>query len=84
MYRAQAMNADQELRDTQQRLVTKMVIDDVTVVVLGTTPIVRGRTEAGGRVNGATVTARLRFTDVFVNRDGRWQAVASHASAISA
>lgn len=26
------------------------------------------------------VTVRLRFTDVFVRRDGRWQVVASHAT----
>jgi hypothetical protein len=63
--------------------VTTMVIDEVTVVVLGTTAIVRGRTEAAGVVNGAAVTARLRFTDVFLNRGGRWQAVASHASGLS-
>ena len=64
--------------------VTTMVIDEVTVVVLGVTAIVRGRTEAAGIVNGAAVTARLRFTDVFLKRGGHWQAVASHASALSA
>jgi hypothetical protein len=26
------------------------------------------------------VVARVRFTDVFVHRDGRWQALAGHES----
>ena len=58
-------------------------VDDVTVLLLGTTAVVRGRTMASGKLNGASVSARIRFTDVFVKRDGRWQAVASHASPLA-
>jgi ketosteroid isomerase-like protein len=60
------------------------VVDDVSVMLFGETAVVRGKTTASARVNGAPVSARIRFTDVFVKRNGRWQAVASHASAISA
>ena len=57
-------------------------VDDVTVMLFGTTAVVRGQTVASGTLAGAAVSARIRFTDVFVWRDGRWQAVASHASAL--
>ena len=58
-------------------------IDDVSVLLLGTTAVVRGRTVASATVGGAAVSARIRFTDVFVTRDGRWQVVASHASTLA-
>jgi ketosteroid isomerase-like protein len=60
------------------------VIDDVTVALFGDTAIVRGRTVATATLNGAPVTARIRFTDVFIKRNGRWQVVASHASPLTA
>jgi ketosteroid isomerase-like protein len=59
------------------------VIDDVNVLMLGDTAVVRGRTVASGTFNGAPVRARIRFTDVFIKREDRWQAVASHASSLS-
>lgn len=60
------------------------VIDDVTVMLYGDAAVVRGRTSVSARVNDAPVNARIRFTDVFIRRSGRWQAVASHASALGA
>lgn len=59
------------------------VIDDVTVKVFGETAVVRGRTVARAKLNGAPVSARIRFTDVFIKRKGRWQVVASHASPLA-
>jgi ketosteroid isomerase-like protein len=55
-------------------------VDEVTVTLFGDTAVVRGRTIAAGKINGSPVSARIRFTDVFLKRRGRWQAVASHAS----
>jgi len=55
-------------------------IDDVTVQLFGDTAIVRGRTIASGKFSGTPFSARIRFTDVFMKRNGRWQAIASHAS----
>jgi hypothetical protein len=59
------------------------VIDDVTVALFGDTAVVRGRTVASAKLNGAPVSARIRFTDVFLKRKGRWQVVASHASPLA-
>lgn len=55
-------------------------VDDVSVMLFGDAAVVRGRTVCSGRFNGEPFDVRIRFTDVFVKRNGRWQAVASHAS----
>ena len=60
------------------------VVDDVTVMLVGDAAVVRGRTSVSARVNGTPVNARIRFTDVFIRRSGRWQVVASHASPLGA
>ncbi len=61
----------------------RMVIDDVSVVLFQDTAVVRGRTVAAGEFNGSPVHARMRFTDVFIKRGSKWQAVASHASLLA-
>lgn len=54
-------------------------IDDVSVRGFGDTAVVTGRTTV--TMGGASpATVRLRFTDVFLRREGRWQVVASHAT----
>jgi ketosteroid isomerase-like protein len=63
---------------------TSMAVDEVTVMLFGDAAVVRGRTFAAGMVNGSPVTARIRFTDVFIRRDAKWRAVASHASPLAA
>jgi hypothetical protein len=64
-------------------LVESMIIDDVTVIVIGDTAIVRGRTQATGVVGDQRGSARLRFTDTFIKRSGQWQAVASQATTLA-
>ena len=56
-------------------------IDDVSVRVFGDAAVVTGRTTvaAGG---ASPVTVKLRFTDVFIRRSGRWLAVASQATTV--
>jgi hypothetical protein len=63
--------------------VESMIVDEVTVTLLGDTAIVRGRTQATGVVGDQRGSARLRFTDTFIKRRGQWQAVASHATALA-
>ena len=66
--------------ETEAFRVTRLVVDDVTVDMFGTTAVVRGRTVATGTDKGLSIDVQLRFTDVFLKRNGEWQAVASHAS----
>jgi ketosteroid isomerase-like protein len=57
-------------------------VDQLAVRSYGDTAIVTGRTQA--MVSGPSPqTVVLRFTDVFVRRDGRWIAVASHATRLA-
>jgi ketosteroid isomerase-like protein len=57
-------------------------VDQLVVRAYGDTAIVTGRTKA--TVSGAAPqTVTLRFTDVFVRRDGRWMVVASHATRLA-
>jgi len=58
-------------------------IDDVRVRVFDDVAVVTGRTHVVGRYAETSYDARLRFTDLFIRRSGRWQAVASHTSMLS-
>jgi ketosteroid isomerase-like protein len=59
-------------------------IDDVRVRVFGDAAVVTGRTRGRGEYANAPYDVTIRFTDVFVRREGRWHAVASHASLLAA
>jgi ketosteroid isomerase-like protein len=50
------------------------------VQVYGNAAIVTGAFKAVGQDKGQNFTNTGRFTDTFVQKDGRWQAVASHDS----
>jgi ketosteroid isomerase-like protein len=65
------------------RKIDAMAIDDVRVRVLGDTAVATGRTRATGTYRGATASVVLRFTDVFVRLNGRWQVVASHGTIVT-
>jgi ketosteroid isomerase-like protein len=62
-----------------EEAIETLTSDDLSVRAFGDAAVVTGRTTAttGG---AARQTVILRFTDVFVRRDGRWQVVASHAT----
>ena len=68
---------------SDERQVASMQIDDIRVRSFGDWAIVTGRTEAAGEYQGSMVEVKLRFTDVFALRDGRWQAVASQATMLN-
>jgi hypothetical protein len=53
-----------------------------SVRTYGETAVVRGESTFV-TAGDSPVTVRLRFTDVFVRNEGRWQIVASHATRIS-
>jgi len=56
--------------------------DDATVRIYGDTAIVAGRGTVKGRGKTQTFHTQYRSTNVFVKRNGRWQAVASHISGV--
>jgi len=65
------------------RQIEAAVIDDIRVRELGEVAVVTGRTTATGSYRGQRSAIVLRFTDVFVKRDGRWQVVASQGTAVA-
>jgi ketosteroid isomerase-like protein len=57
--------------------------DDYNVKVIGDAAIVTGRSTVKGTRDGKDWNGQERWTDMFVRRNGRWQAVATHASRIA-
>lgn len=60
--------------------IRRLEIDDVRVQVFGDAAVVTGRTHGSGDFAGTPYDVVIRFTDTFVRRGDRWQAVASHSS----
>jgi len=58
-------------------------LGEMTVRVYGTTAIVMGSDTEKSRYQGKDSSGRYAWMDVFVKRNGRWQAVASEATRIS-
>ena len=79
---AQVITKDQALDICRTGPALTSAVDQLAIRLYGDTAIVTGRTKA--TVSGeAPQTVTLRFTDAFVRRDGRWVAVASHATRIT-
>jgi len=72
-----------EAFETEDRQIESLQIDDLQVRVFGRCAVVTGRTRAGGRYKGNSMSVTLRFTDVFMRRAGRWQVVASQATQLA-
>jgi uncharacterized protein (TIGR02246 family) len=73
----------EETFGSADRRIEAMSIDEVEVRLLGSTAVVTGRTLAVGSYRGERATVTLRFTDVFHERDGRWQIVASQGTTVA-
>ena len=69
-----------DMLESDETQMTSSDVDEVEVRVFGDAAVVTGRNHAQGMQSGTPFDVRLRFTDVFVRRDGEWQAVASHAT----
>ena len=54
--------------------------DGVVVHLFGNTAIVTGNYRAKGTYKGKLFDHRGRFTDTWINLNGKWQCVASHSS----
>lgn len=68
---------------TSDRTITAMTVDDVRVREFGDVVVATGRTRATGAYRGESASVVLRFTDVFVDREGRWQVVASQGTIVT-
>jgi ketosteroid isomerase-like protein len=71
----------QMCREAQVRLAV-LTVDEVDVRVFDNAAVVTGRTLVTTEGPNAE-TVRLRFTDVFIRRGGRWLVVASQATRLA-
>ena len=61
-------------------VVESMTLDDVSVNVYGNTAVAFTSQEEKSRYAGTDTSGHYHFTDVWVKKDDRWQAVASHGT----
>ncbi|MFO7694978.1 MAG: nuclear transport factor 2 family protein [Vicinamibacterales bacterium] len=55
---------------------------DMRVLVFGDHAVVNGTTTVKQTLRGKDMSGSTRWTDTFVKRDGRWQAVRSHSAKV--
>jgi ketosteroid isomerase-like protein len=58
-------------------------VDDMKVRVYGTVAVVIGHYTQKGSYKGKDITGEGRFTDMFVERQGRWECVSTQATPIA-
>jgi len=73
----------EEAFGSKDRKIVSMRIDEINVRPFGDWAIVTGRTQAAGEYQGKPAEVTLRFTDVFANRNGKWQVVGSQATLLN-
>jgi ketosteroid isomerase-like protein len=69
---------------TSELLFESTTSDNVKVHVNGDTAVVTGRSTFRGRYKGWPMAGQYQYTDVLVKRQGTWQAVGSHITALGA
>ena len=57
--------------------------DELRVRVFGDTAIAYGLVTEKIKFQGKDTSDQCRFTDVFIKRDGRWQAISTHLSRVA-
>ena len=72
-----------ELAKSFDEHVDSSAMDDFVVKEYGNTAVVWFTLHLVGPINGKPVEIAFQFTDVFVLRDGRWQAVSSQSTRIT-
>lgn len=63
--------------------VTSNKLSDLKVRVYGDTAVVTGRSDTEGSNNGTSMNGPVRFTRVYVKKDGQWQSVAFQQTPIT-
>lgn len=72
-----------ELVKSMKEEILSFVMDEWQVRVYGDAGVVMARSTMKTRLAGQETTNQLRFTDIWVKRDGRWKCVAAHNSTIA-
>ena len=62
--------------------ITQMEPREMNVRVYGNAAVITGQSSVKATVDGREMAAELRFMDAWIQRDGRWQAVASQVTRI--
>ena len=62
---------------------TSNKLSDLKVRVYGDTAVVTGRSDAEGTNGGVSMNGPVRFTRVYVKKDGQWQSVAFQQTPIT-
>jgi ketosteroid isomerase-like protein len=57
-------------------------VSDLKVHIYGNTAVAGGTSTINGTYKGQDISGRYRFTDTWVKRNGKWQAVASQSTKI--
>jgi ketosteroid isomerase-like protein len=70
-------NRAANLRDVSSGMLRLLTVhyDSLTVRIYGDVAILQGIADNTGTMGGMPFSGRIRYTRVFVRRDGRWQAV---------
>lgn len=63
--------------------ITSNKLSDLKVRVYGDTAVITGRSDTEGTINGAPSNGAVRFTRVYVKKDGQWQSVAFQQTPIT-
>ena len=74
--------ADADLKSGKVKF-HSFTIDDLKVKVYGNAAVVFGLTTEKLTVDGKDMSGQNRFTDTFIKRDGKWQCVATHVTAVA-
>jgi hypothetical protein len=74
-------HAWEEFRPGHNKLLD-MIPEELQVVTYGDTAVATSHVSILSRQNGKVITTFSRFTDVYVQREGRWYMVASQATPV--
>jgi len=75
-------NKAQYIQGAKATVVESYSLDDLATRVYGNTGVVVGRWTGKFTVDGKSASGDYRFTDTFVNRQGRWRVIASQDTRI--
>jgi ketosteroid isomerase-like protein len=74
----------EETFSSTDRRIFSMTVDELRVRVIGDVAVVTGRTRAAGSYRGEAASVTLRFTDVFLRREGGWRVITSQGTLVAA